>query len=303
MAELSSPLEMQDFEPRLLRAFVTVAEELHFGRAAKRLHISQPPLSMQIRRLERQLDVQLFERDRRHVSLTEVGRFLLDRARHLLAESERAQQEMRRIAHGEAGVLPLGYTPTAMYELLPQLIPVFRKVRPDVRLELIEMRSALQPDALREHRIELGIACGPVQQPEVHERVLVREKLVAAVPARHPLARRSKISVRALAAEPVVMVRRDVEPSWADASTIAIKRAGFSLNVVQETDTKLALLGLIAAGVGLSATSSSMRHLGMKGVVYRELTGLTVELPLVALTLSTPTARASELLRLATRLR
>lgn len=243
------------------------------------------------------------ERDRRHVSLTEAGRFLLDRARHLLAEAERAQREMQRIAHGEAGVLTLGYTPTAMYELLPRLVPAFRKARPDVRLELIEMRSALQPDALREHRIEIGFACGPLQQPGVHEQVLVRDKLIAAVPAKHPLARRSKISVAALAAEPIVLVRRDVEPSWADASTAAIERAGYSLNVVQEADTKLALLGLVAAGVGLSPISSSMRHLGRKGAVYRDLTGLSLELPLVALTLATPTVRASELLRLATRAR
>jgi DNA-binding transcriptional LysR family regulator len=165
---------MHDFEPRLLRAFVAVAEELHFGRAAKRLHISQPPLSTQIRRLERQLEVRLFERDRRHVSLTEAGTFLLDRARHLLAETERARHEVRRIAQGEAGVLAIGYTPTAVYDLLPKLIPAFAKTRPDVRLELIEMRSAQQPDALRENRIEIGFACGPMSQPDLHERVLVR---------------------------------------------------------------------------------------------------------------------------------
>ncbi|HET6339735.1 MAG TPA: LysR substrate-binding domain-containing protein [Polyangiales bacterium] len=292
---------MHDFEPRLLRAFVAVAEELHFGRAAKRLHISQPPLSLQIRRLERQLDVQLFERNRRHVSLTQAGVFLLDRARHLLAEAERTRLELKRVAQGEAGVLAIGYTPTAMYELLPSVIPAFAKARPDVRLELIEMRSALQPAALREHRIEIGFACGPMSQPDLSERVLVREKLVAAVPAKHALARRSKITLRALAQEPIVLVRRDVEPAWADASRAEIAAAGYELRLVQETDTKLALLGLVAAGVGLSPVSSSMRHLGRKGVVFRALTGLSLTLPLVALTTTTPTGRATELLRLALR--
>jgi DNA-binding transcriptional LysR family regulator len=294
---------MHDFEPRLLRAFVAVAEELHFGRAAKRLHISQPPLSMQIRRLEQQLEARLFERDRRHVRLTEAGRFMLDRARHLLAETERARVEVRRIAHGESGLLAVGYTPTAMYELLPKLIPAFTKLRPDVRLELIEMRSALQPDALREQRIEVGFACGPLSQPDLHERVLVRETLIAALPASHPLARRSKLPLSALAGQPIVLVRRDVEPLWADASRAAIEGAGHALQVVQEADTKLAVLGLVAAGVGLSPVSSSMRHLGRRGVTFRDLTGLSLKLPLVALAREQPSARAAELLQLAARTR
>jgi DNA-binding transcriptional LysR family regulator len=292
---------MHDFEPRLLRAFVAVAEELHFGRAARRLHISQPPLSMQIRRLERQLEAQLFERDRRHVALTEAGTFLLERARHLLAEADRARLEVRRIAQGDAGVLAIGYTPTAVYELLPNVIPMFRRARPNVRLELVELRSSHQPDALRERRIEVGFACGPLGQADLHERVLARETLVAAVPSKHPLARHMRISLAALAAEPIVLVRRDVEPIWADASSAAIAKAGHALRVVQETDTKLALLGLVAAGLGLSPVSSSMQHLGRRGVVFREITGLSIALPLVAVTAARPSARVRELLRLATR--
>jgi DNA-binding transcriptional LysR family regulator len=221
----------------------------------------------------------------------------------LLAEAQRARFEVQRIGQGEAGVLAVGYTPTAVYELLPKLIPAFAKARPDVRLEWVEMRSAQLVAAVREHRIEIGFACGPMSQPDLHERVLVYEKLIAAIPAKHPLARRAKISPHALAAEPIVLVRRDVEPIWADASRAAIAESGYALNVVQETDTKLALLGLVAAGVGLSPVSSSMRHLGRRGVVFRDLTGLSLKLPLVALTTATPTARASELLRLATHAR
>jgi DNA-binding transcriptional LysR family regulator len=258
---------------------------------------------MQIRRLERQLEARLFERDRRHVRLTEAGVFLLDRARHLLAESERARHELQRIAQGEAGVLAVGYTPTAMYELLPKLIPAFAKHRPEVRLEWIEMRSAQQPEALRERRIEVGFACGPIGQPDLTERVLLREKLIAAIPTGHPLARKSKVSVQALAEQPIVLVKRDVEPIWADASRQAIEQTGHRLDVVQQADTKLALLGLIAAGVGVSPVSASMRHVGRRGVVFRELTGLGLSLPLVALTTSSSTPRATELVRLATRVK
>src|SRR6478609_1279055 len=126
-------------ELRLLRSFVVVAEELHFGRAAKRLHISQPPLSTQIRTLEGRLGVRLFERDRRHVALTEGGRFLLERARHLLAEAERSSRELTRIARGESGVLSIGYTPTATYEVLPSLLRRYRASAPDVRFEFVEL--------------------------------------------------------------------------------------------------------------------------------------------------------------------
>src|ERR1700759_4753366 len=108
---------LDGMEPRLLRSFVAVAEELHFGRAAKRLHIAQPPLSMQIRTLEERLGARLLDRDRRHVALTEAGAFLLERARHLLREAERSSREVKRIARGEASVLSIGYTPTATYEV------------------------------------------------------------------------------------------------------------------------------------------------------------------------------------------
>lgn len=290
---------MFDVELRLLHAFVAVAEELHFGRAAKRLHISQPPLSMQIRRLEQQLEVRLFDRDRRHVQLTEAGTFLLDRARHLLAESERARLEVQRIAQGESGVLAVGYTPTAMYEFLPKLIRDFAKLRPDVRLEWLEMRSGQQPSALRERRIEVGFACGPLAQPDLTERVLVRERLVAAIPTTHSLARRSKLSVQALASQPIVLVKRSVEPVWADACRVSIEQAGHALTVVQEADTKLALLGLVAAGVGLSPVSVSMRHLRRRGVVFRDLTGLSLTLPLVMLTTAHPSVRATQLMKVA----
>src|SRR4051794_214677 len=119
---------MSTFEgltPRALRSFVAVAEELHFGRAAKRLHITQPPLSVQIRKLEEDIGARLFERDRRHVALTEAGAFFLERARHLLAETERTSLEASRIGRGEAGVLAIGYTPTATYEVLPPLLRTF----------------------------------------------------------------------------------------------------------------------------------------------------------------------------------
>lgn len=283
-------------EPRLLRSFVAVAEELHFGRAAQRLHISQPPLSAQIRNLEARLGARLFDRDRRHVALTEAGSFLLERARHLLREAERGAREVRRIAQGESGVLAIGYTPTATYEVLPRLLQRFRRASPEVRLELLELRSQHQPEALRSGRIEVGLACGPLHEPGLIEHPLAEDRFIAALPRGHALARKKRLRLGDLAAAPVVAVRPDIEPVWAEACAEALRRARVTVDIVQETDSKVALLGLVAAGVGAAFVSASMRRLGRHGVVYREVLELRVRVPVTGLLGPAPSPRARALL-------
>jgi DNA-binding transcriptional LysR family regulator len=290
-----------ELEPRLLRSFVAVAEELHFGRAARRLHISQPPLSMQIRKLEALIGARLFERDRRNVALTEAGAFLLQRARHLLDESTRACAEARRIGKGESGALAIGYTTTATYEVLPPLIRAFRKARPDVQLELIEMRSPLQPGALRASRIEIGLACGPLKLSDLEERIVVEESFVVAVGRRSRFAQRERLRVRDLEGEPFVLVRPDVEPAWAEACNAELRRAGIQPSIAQETDSKLAMLGLVAAGLGISLVSASMQRLGRAGVRFVPLADFRLRLPLVSLILPTASARARAFLELTLR--
>lgn len=285
-------------EHKLLRSFVAVAEELHFGRAAQRLHLSQPPLSLQIQRLEEDLGTALFERSRRHVALTEAGQVLLGRARHLLAEAERAVQEVARVARGEAGSLTLGYAATASHRVLPEIVPKFRKQHPELRLELLELRSALQPQALAEGRIELGLVCAPVATPGLVETPLIGEKLIVALPRLHPLAAKKQLRPHDLDGQAYVGVRPDVEPAWAEASVRALKLAGCVPQLVQETDTKISLVGLIAAGLGLSVVSESMASLERRGVVFRPLMGLKLTLVLSALTPPSPTPRAAAFLAL-----
>lgn len=275
-----------------------MAEELHFGRAARRLHLSQPPLSLQIQRLEEDLGTALFERSRRHVALTEAGQVLLGRARHLLAEAERAAQEVSRVARGEAGVLTLGYAATASHRVLPEMVPKFRKQYPELRLELLELRSALQPQALAEGRIELGLVCAPVAAPGLIETPLIGEKLIVALPRLHPLAAKKQLRPRDLDGEAYVGVRPDVEPAWAEAAAHALKLAGCVPQLVQETDTKISLVGLIAAGLGLSVVSESMASLERRGVVFRPLVGLKLMLVLSALTPRSPSPRAAAFLGL-----
>jgi DNA-binding transcriptional LysR family regulator len=289
---------LPELEPKLLRSFVVVAEELHFGRAARRLHLSQPPLSMQIKKLEQELGARLFERDRRHVALTEAGSFLLERARHLLGESARAWEETRRIARGESGALAVGYTPTATYEILPPAIRAFRAARPEVRLELVEMRSPDQAEALRSARIEVGLACGPLWQRDLQEHVLVEEPVMLAVSSTHALARAKRVTVSDLAVVPFVSVRPDIEPAWADACWDALRRAGVAVRVAQETDSKIAMLGLVAANLGVSLVSASVRRLAREGVVLVPLHGFDLRLPLISLAQPNPSPRAREFLRL-----
>lgn len=280
------------YDLNLLASFVAVAEELHFGRAARRLHIAQPPLSVRIRRLEESLGARLFERSRRHVALTEAGAVLLVRARRLLADAEAAGAEARGVAAGEGGTLVVGYTPTATHEVLPWLLKRHRACHPRVRLELREMRSPLQAAAIREGRIEAGFVCAPVPADGCEAHVLREERLVLALPARHPLARRARVPARALDRLPLVLVDPNAEPGWALPALEALREARVAPEVVQETDGKIAQLGLVAGGIGVALVSESTACLRREGVVLRPITGLEVRLRLALLTSPSPSPRA-----------
>jgi DNA-binding transcriptional LysR family regulator len=286
-------------EHRLLRAFVAVAEELHFGRAARRLHISQPPLSVMIRKLEQDLDTPLLDRTSRRVTLTEAGQALLGRARHLLAEAQRAEEEVRRVGRGEGGVLPLGYATPAAYAWLPAVIRAHRGAHPGTRLELFELRSAAQVEALHEGRIELGFVCLPLDPKGAVLQPVLEDPLEVILPREHPLAQRSELSVADLQGQPFVMVDPSVEPGWADACDQATRRAGLHPELVQQTDTKVALMGLIAAGVGISIGARCNRLLAHPGVVFRPLVDVALRLEMGLLSSPAPSPRARALLELA----
>ncbi len=287
-----------ELEPRLLRSFIAVAEELHFGRAARRLNLSQPPLSMQIKKLEDTLGAQLFERDRRHVELTEAGSFLLERARHLLGEAECACRDVRLINDGEAGVLSVGYTTTATYDVLPRLVAAYRAKRPNVALELVELRSAAMPEALRSRRIEVGLACGPLAPADLCEQLLVAERVLVAVGLEHPLSRRKRLGWRDLEGQAFVVVRPDIEPAWAEACAAALRRHRVRHTVAQRTDSKLAMLGLVAANLGVSLVSQSMQRLRRAGVKFVALDDASLRLPLTLLSRPDLSPRARDFVKL-----
>jgi DNA-binding transcriptional LysR family regulator len=189
-------------ELRHLRSFLAVVEELHFSRAAARLHISQPPLSQQIRRLEDELGARLFRRTKRRVELTPAGQTFLIEARQTLAQAERAVRAAQRAERGELGELVVGYVPSATYGPLPDVIRMFRKRFPDVDLRLQNLRSVQQRQALVDRQIDVGFVRPQVADPHLSYEAIWRESVVVALPGNHPLTRRTIVVYRPRAITP-----------------------------------------------------------------------------------------------------
>lgn len=261
-------------ELRHLRYFVAVAEELHFGRAAERLGISQPPLSQQIQALEEELGARLLERTNRRVALTEVGRLFLAEARQVLAQSDKAVQLARRAQRGEIGELKIGFTSSAPFtSTIPRSIFAFRQAYPAVHLELLEMSSRQVVAALQERRVQVGVI-RPLALPEGMDRTeLFREPLVAVLRADHPLAqgRDGGIGLAELAEEPFVYFPVSFGTGLYDQLLELTRQAGFTPRIAQEAGEAMTIIGLVAAGLGVSVLPASFRRMRIDGVVFLEL--------------------------------
>lgn len=262
---------VQPVELRHLRYFVAVAEELHFGRAAQRLHIAQPPLSQQIRRLERDLGVTLFDRTNRRVALTDAGRAFLPEARLTLTQAERAAQVATRAARGEVGQLSIGHMTSAELNVFPRLLPVFRRRHPSIELAFQLLGASEQLRMLRDGQIHAGFLRLPARDPTLTVRPLVREPLVVVLPERHPLARRRSLTLGALRAERFVLFSRSHAPEYFDALVAICRQAGVEPTIVQETTRLHTTISLVASGRGVSLVPRCVSRLGTPGVVWRPL--------------------------------
>lgn len=261
-------------ELRHLRYFIAVAEELHFGRAAQVLGISQPPLSQQIQALEEELGARLFDRTNRRVELSEAGRLFLGEARQVLAQVDKAADVARRAQLGELGEMKVGFTASAPFNSsIPQAIFAFRQAFPAVHLNLMEMSSREVAEALVEESIEVGVM-RPLALPDSLVAVeLFSEPLVAVIHAEHPLAEGSEngVFISALADEPFVFFPR-THGSGLYAQLLSLARqAGFSPHFSQEAGEAMTIIGLVSAGLGVSVLPASFQHMRIKGVVYRPL--------------------------------
>src|SRR5258708_4679460 len=253
-----------------LRYFVTVAEELHFGRAAGKLHISQPPLSMQIRALENELGVTLFNRTQRRVSLTQAGAALLGEARHILARVEQAVLMTKRAGRGEIGELAIGFISVADYNVLPVVLREFRRRFPLVKLTLRESTTDAQIRDLLAGRIDVGFMLPPINEASLQSVPILREPLIAALPAKHPLAGRpGKLGLEKLKDAPFILFPRPYAPGLYDDIVSCCKAAGFSPQVEQEAIQMQTIVSLVSAEPRGALIPASPPHLPPTGWAYQ----------------------------------
>ena len=264
-------------ELRHLRYFIAVAEERHVTRAAERLGMQQPPLSQQIRALERELDVQLFRRRPRGVELTDAGSALLAEARAILSHIEHASAAARRTARGEQGRIAVGFTSSAPFHpFVPRIIRTYREAFPLVALTLEEGGTMELVDDLRDDRIDVAfVRTAIADQQGLVVTPLLKEAMVLALPRAHRLAQRTNktVSLKALAEETFIVYRRHTGPGLYDGILSACNAAGFSPRVGQEAPRIVSTLNLVAAGLGISLVPESLQRMRMDGVVFRGIGG------------------------------
>lgn len=258
-------------DQRLLTSFVVLAEELHFIRAAERLRITQSALSQQISRLEQELDVQLFDRTRRRVCLTDAGQSLLEEGSVALKQLTLAVDMARRAAQGHVGRLTIGFADAAALNVLPTLTAEYARRYPGVNLILHEMISAEQVEALKAGRIQIGLL-RPVFDGEDLETVLLhREPYVVALSGTHRLAATRTVRLAELAQEGLITTRR-IKARYVEGNFQPyLKKAGVQLKIVQEVNELHAILGLVAGGFGIALFPQSITKLQLEGVVYKPL--------------------------------
>lgn len=289
-------------ELRHLRYFRAVAEELHFGRAAERLHIAQPPLSQQIQQLERELDVSLFDRSTRRVELTAAGTVYLDRVVTILEMVDAAGQQARRVAAGTEGHLTIGCVGSATYSVLPRFARAMREELPDVDLGIRgEMLAPAQLDALRAGDIDIALLRPPIAGSDVAWEPLRRDRLIAALPADHRLAEGGPLPLGDLRDEDFIAHAGHGRSVMESMIVSACADAGFVPRIRHEVAETSTLVTLVAAGLGVAVVPAPTADLDVVGVSYRPLDPESLGIDLVAAWLVTAVnpvvGRALEVLR------
>lgn len=251
----------QDLELRHLRYFVAVAEELHFARAAERLHLSQPPLSQQIRKMEEILGCQLFVRTSRSVKLTPAGVALLDRARRTLRNVQRDVEDVRSVGGGEVGSLNVGFVSSAILTTLPRILSAYREAYPRIHLRLYEGFTSRVLDGLENGTMDAGILRDSDPSETLNVKTLFTEPYVAVLPATHPCARQKSISAQTLREEPFVYYPRSAGARAYEKPLTIFEEHGFRPHIVQEASHWVSILNLVGAGFGVSVAPACVSRM------------------------------------------
>jgi DNA-binding transcriptional LysR family regulator len=258
-------------ELRHLRYFRMVATELHFGRAAEKLHIAQPPLSKQIQQLEIELGFELFARTKRSVALTPAGEVFLVEVERIFKNLDRAIDIGRKTSRGELGQISIGFVGSATYNILPVMLQKFRDRYPHVQIELHELTTDRQLIWLREGKIDLGLIRPPIIDSDVTVKVVFEEPLIVALPVNHQLATVDSIDLSLLATEPFILFPRQLAPGLYDPIITICQAAGFSPMVVQECIQIQTIISLVSANMGVSIVPKSTQDIQRQGVVYKPI--------------------------------
>jgi DNA-binding transcriptional LysR family regulator len=285
-------------ELRQLRYFVAVAEEMHFGRAAIRLHMTQPPLSQTIQALEAELGTQLFLRTKRSVTLTPAGTALLPEARRILLQAKILPDVVRRAATGESGRLSLAFVSTADYSILPPFLREFRERYPQVEIELREATSDVQLEDLSQGRIDAGLVIPPLPhkaKTELEYVPVLSEPLILAAPkGTSALRGKAEIALKAVSDMPLIIFPRRIAPAFHDAILTCFHDAGLTPRIGQEAIQMQTIVSLVSAGMGIALVPQSVSNLKRPGVEYKPLAGKT---PVVETGLAWRRDNASPVLR------
>lgn len=258
-------------ELRHLRYFVAVAEELHFGNAAKKLHIAQPPLSQQIKDLEDELKVKLFYRTKRQVLLTDSGKVFLKDATQILEASEKAKQNITRTIKGEAGSLAIAFVVSATYSVLPDILKEYHQRFPGIELSLHEMKPYEQILGIKEKRIDVGFLRTPINDNSIETMLLAKEPFVVAMSSNHAKAKLKNIQLNDLKDENFIMFPPRHGPGLYHLTMDLFKKGNIIPKVKYEVDHIQAILALVSSGLGIAFIPLSMSTLMKKRVTYKEL--------------------------------
>ncbi len=269
-------------ELRHLRYFVAVAEALSFTRAAQALRTAQPSLSQQIRDLEYEIGTELLNRDKRNVSLTPAGKVFLDEARLVLAQAERAKMLARRAGEEDAQSLTIGFVPAAEVKIFPQSLTMLRAQFPDTRIVLQSLTTYEQHEALLSGVIDIGFLRPPVDEVQLDSAVILREPLVALLPADHPACWKSEVPLADLADTPFLRIASRHAGNLGQVIDDLARREGVQLNAVQEVENVLTLLTLVGLGVGFSIMPDYVGQLSFRNIAARPLAGPVVRAELMA---------------------
>lgn len=247
-------------ELRHLKYFLTLADELHFGRAAEKLFIAQPPLSRQIKNLEEELGVPLFERTKKQVRLTGYGRFLKDEATKLFQHVELIKNHIRLLGEGHAGQIKIGYVGSAMHSVLPEVLKVIQKELPDIHTSMFELRNLDQIAALKDGSLDIGFIRTPITLEGLHINPIFSETLSVILPRSHPLAKSKRLKLSDLSSEPFISFCRECAPGLFDCIIGLCNKEGFSPRIIHESSQINSVVRLVESGLGYSIVPSSVKQ-------------------------------------------